>query len=400
MIHRLKCSSLPANAIDPEISSVTSGSDSDVDSTSSILGAEVSGLLSATKPVKPIGTNVSHHADIFPPEIGSVISASDSDVDSKFSVLNAEVSGSSSAIESVELVSLDSRQVADEFLSLIGHEALLGPLLMSVFERLEQSDDINLRSYLLSLLGKYWDELLLHVQQKPVTNSQRLAAEMLYAETFYIVDKMYAEYGFHDRSTSKTLEQAMLRIPGEMQEQRSQRVSKIVANAAKLATRSEPLERKSSIVSTDGLLDQDYSTQADLWKHSRLTTMYPNAKVVFAVVKDFLVSGVAFGHLRLALRDTLHQKPMDIVRQEVFSGIPSSDEISYDVTFFVYWDIRQYLENELTPRQTLASVLTVSGGSRDAFATPCGSYIQWLWSEASVDLLDALDETMKHGKHG
>ena len=392
---------MPANAIDPEIRSVISGSDSNVDSTSSILGAEVSGLLSATKPVKPIGTNVSHQlAGVFPPEIGSVISVSDSDVDSKLSVLNAEASGPSSAIKSVEPVSLNSRQVADEFLSLIRHEALLGPLLMSVFEKLEQSDDINLRSYLFSLLGKYWDELLLQVQQKPVTNSQRLAAEMLYAETFYIVDKMYAEYGFHDRSTSKMLEQVMLRIPGEMQEQRSQRVSKIITNAAKLATRSEPLERKSSIVSTDGLLDQDYSTQADLWKRSRLTTMYPNAKVVFAVVKDFLVSGTAFGHLRLALRDTLHQKPMDIVRQEVFSGIPSSDGISYDVTFFVHWDIRQYLENELIPRQTLASVLTVSGGSRDAFATPCGSYIQWLWSEASVDLLDALDEMMKHGKHG
>ena len=126
----------------------------------------------------------------------------------------------------------------------------------------------------------------------------------------------------------------------------------------------------------------------------------PIAKIVFVVVKDFLVSGIAFGHLRLALRDTLHQKPMDMVRQEVFSGISSSDDNSYDVTFLIYWDIRQYLKEELTPRQTLASVLTVSGGSRDAFATPCALYMQWLWPDASIDLLDALDQTMKHGNYG
>ena len=238
----------------------------------------------------------------------------------------------------------------------------------------------------------------MQVQQEPGTKSQRLAAEMIYGEAFYIVDKMYAEYGFHNRSASKTLEQAMVRIPGEVQEQRTQRISKIVANFAKVATRSELLERKSSIISTDGF--QDYSTQANFKRRSQLTTMYPNAKVVFVVVKDFLVPGIAFGHLRLALRDVLHQKPMDIVRQEVFSRIRFTDEISYNVTFLVRWDIRQYLEDELTPRQTLASVLTVSGDSRDAFATPCGSYIQWFWSEASIDLLDALDQRMEYGEYG
>ena len=340
-------------------------------------------------------------------EISSVISASETGVSSIF---DGKASGSSSATSLLEPFWADPRQVADRFYSLIRDEVLLGPLLVSTFEKLEQSDDVDLRIYLLHLLGKYSDELLLQVQQKPGTKSQRLAAEMICGQASYIVDKMYAEYGFRDRSASMMLEQAMSRIPGEMQEQRSQRVSKIVANVAKAASRSELLEGNHSINSTDGSLYQGHSsipssmTQTDFKRLSaprlRLTSMYPNEKVLFVVVKDFLVSGIAFGHLRLALRDTLHQKPMDIVRQEVFSGISSSDGISYDVTFLVYWDIRQYLESELTPRQTIASVLTVSGGSCDAFATPCGSYMQWLWSDASIDLLDALDQTMEQGSYG
>ena len=176
---------------------------------------------------------------------------------------------------------------------------------------------------------------------------------MIYYQASYIVDKMYAEYSIRERSASKMLEQVMLRIPGEVQEQRSQRVSRIVASFAKVATRSELPERKPSIVSTDGSFHQDYSAipasmiQTGFERRSAaslgFTTIYSNAKIVFVVVKDFLVSGVAFAHLRLALRDTLQQKPMDIVRQEVFSGI-ASDENFYDVTFHVYWDIRQYIK--------------------------------------------------------
>ena len=227
---------------------------------------------------------------------------------------------------------------------------------------------------------------------------------MIYVQASYIVEQMYAEYSFRTRSVSKMLEQVMLRIPGELQEQRSQRVSKVVAN---VATRREFPEEGPSTTGTPNRSYSDITAsmiQTGFERRSAaslgFSTIDLNAKIVFIVVKDFLVSGIAFGHLRLALREILHQKPMDIVRQEVFSGIPASDENSYDVTFLVYWDIRQYLRKELIPQQTLASVLTVSGGSRDAFATSCVSYMQWLWPGASIDLLDALDQTMKHGKYG
>ena len=336
--------------------------------------------------------------------MSSVMSASETDVGSIF---DGTASGSSAATSLLAPLWADSRQVADEFLSLIRDEALLGPLLMSVFEAL---DNIPLGSYLLCLLDKYSEELLLQARQESGTGSQRQAAMMIYHQASYIVDKMYAEYSLRDRSASRMLKQVMLRIPGEMQEQRSQRVSSIVANIAKVATRSKLPEGNPLSVSTDGSFHRDRSnipafmTQTGFERRSAaslgFTAIDSNAKIVFVVVKDFLVTGVAFAHLRLALRDTLQQKPMDIVRQEVFSGIPSSDENSYDVTFHVYWDIRQYIKNELTPRQTFASVLTVSGGSRDAFATPCGSYMKWLWSDASINLLDALDQTMKHGKYG
>lgn len=279
------------------------------------------------------------------PETSSVISASETDISSIF---DRKVSGSSSATSLLEPVWADPRQVADEFLSLIRDEALLGPLLMSVFEELEGLDNIRLRSYLLCLLDKYSEELLLQAQQEPGTESQRQAAMMIYGQASYIVDEMYAEYSFRDRSASKMLEHVMLRVPGEMQEQRSQRVSKVVANIAKIAATRELPERK---LSTDGPLQRNYlditasMTQTGFFERRSAASLGfsildPNAKIVFVVVKDFLVSGIAFGHLRLALRDTLHQKPMDIVRQEVFSGIPSSDDHSYDVTFLVYWDIR------------------------------------------------------------
>ena len=53
----------------------------------------------------------------------------------------------------------------------------------------------------------------MQVQQEPGTKSQRLAAVMIYGEAFYIVDKMYAEYGFHNRS-------------GEVQHRRAQKDEK------------------------------------------------------------------------------------------------------------------------------------------------------------------------------
>ena len=338
------------------------------------------------------------------PEINSVLSASETDVSSLF---DGKVSGSSSATSFLEPVWADSRQVADEFLFLIRDEALLGPLLVSVFEELEELDDVSLPSYLLYLLEEYAEELLLQAQQEPGTESKRQAAMMIYVQASYIVDKVHVEYSLRNRSTSKMLEQVMLRIPGELQEQRSQRVSKVVANVTKIATGREfPAQEPP----TNGPLHRTYSDISAFTKktgferHSAASlgfpTTDPNVKIIFIVVKDFLVSGVAFGHLRLALREILHQKPMDIVRQEVFSGIPASDENSYDVTFLIYWDIRQYLKKELTPQQTLASVLTVSGGSHNAFATSCVSYMQWLWPDASIDLLEALNQTMKHGRYG
>ena len=343
--------------------------------------------------------------------INSVTSASEPNVNPISSISDAEISSSSSATNRLKPVWADSRQLADSFWSLIRDEALLGPLLMSIFEELEDSDDTDLRSYLHHLLGKYSEELLLQVLQKPGLKSLHLAATMIHGQASYIVDKMYAEYTFRHRSATKMVEQMMLRMPGEMQEQRSQRVSKIVADIAEVATRSELLERKSSIISTDGSPHRNSNVPAIMIQtgfkrrsaaNLGRTTIDSNAKIDFGVVKDFLVSGIAFAHLRLALRDILHQKPMDIVRQEVFSRFPSN-ESSYDVSFvnfLVYWDIRQYLKEELTPRQSLASVLTVSGGSRDAFATPCASYMQWLWPDTSNDLLDALDQTMKRGNYG
>ena len=346
----------------------------------------------------------SSHSNTIDPEINSVISASETDVSSVF---DEKLSGSSSATSFLEPVWAESRQVADEFLFLIRDEALLGPLLMSIFEELEELDSIHLRSCLLCLLDKYSEELLLQAQQEPGTESKRQAAMMIYVQASYIVDKMYAEYSFCNLSVSKMLEQVMLRIPGELQEQRSHRVSKVVANVAKRATRREFPEEGPSTTITPNRNYSDIPVsmiQTGFERRSAaslgFSTIDLNAKIVFIVVKDFLVSGIAFGHLRLALREILHQKPMDIVRQEVFSGIPASDENSYDVNFLVYWDIRQYLNKELTPQQTLAPILTVSGGSRDVFATSCVSYMQWLWRGTSIDLLDALDQTMKHGKYG
>ena len=82
-------------------------------------------------------------------ETSSAISASETDVSSIF---DGKASASSAATSRLEPVWADSRQVANEFWSLIRDEALLGPLLMSVFEELEALENTPLRGYLLCLL--------------------------------------------------------------------------------------------------------------------------------------------------------------------------------------------------------------------------------------------------------
>jgi hypothetical protein len=117
-------------------------------------------------------------------------------------------------------------------------------------------------------------------------------------------------------------------------------------------------------------------------------------------IKDFLITGRAFGRLRLAVRHIIQQNPMDAISEEVYYGMKSVKDDFVQARFHVYWEIRDYISRELNTIKGLGSIFTISGGPRSAFATAYNEHMRWLWPNTEFDLLEAMVLALTRGIYG
>ena len=307
----------------------------------------------------------------------------------------------------MEPVWADTYEVVDEFLKAVEDESLLRPLLASIVRRFDAklvTDRLHL------LFQTYCQDLVGQVAQQPDMEASRKAAKFIAHQIPYIVYRICADYVGTNWDTM--LDQLLYRIPGERENEKEVRTAEIKRTM------------NQNIV-MDGIPSDDWRSHAMVNERRRsfnsvnrkpsdikladdaiiFGSVKPGETVVFAVVKDGLVCGRAFGKLRLALRNLIQQEPLDIVRQEVFSGFASSDETLVLATITAQWDIREYFKKELGTIQSLASVLTVTGGSRNAIAAACTNYLDWAWpkavhSNSEYNLVDGIMETIETGNYG
>ena len=80
------------------------------------------------------------------------------------------------------------------------------------------------------------------------------------------------------------------------------------------------------------------------------------------------------------------------------SGLPKI----ITVTFLVYWDLRQYVQEELELdfdlkgfASVLEDVLTISGTIEKAYASRLGDYMKWKWPDSKLDILKHLKELLQ-----
>ena len=77
------------------------------------------------------------------------------------------------------------------------------------------------------------------------------------------------------------------------------------------------------------------------------------------------------------------------------------------VTFLVYWDLKQYVQEELESdfdskdfASVLEDVLTITGTVEKAYASSLRDYIKWKWPNSKLDILEHLKEAVQRTNKG
>ena len=94
-------------------------------------------------------------------------------------------------------------------------------------------------------------------------------------------------------------------------------------------------------------------------------------------------------------RNLVSQAIDELLRE---SGLPKI----ITVTFLVYWDLRQYVQEELELdfdlkgfASVLEDVLTISGTIEKAYASSLRDYMSWKWPDSKLDILEHLKEVLQ-----
>ena len=213
------------------------------------------------------------------------------------SIFDESSSTVSSTIPYMEPFGPDGRAVAEEFLKLNKDEASLGPLLAAAIRKI----DTKVATYQLHLLFEtYCMDLLQQVAQQRGMELQSIAADLILIQIPFHIDRIYTEYVVVNQDTM--LDQLLSQIPGERTKEKEDRTAEISRIINK------------NILNVDKPPDENERRSASTSMKAKFSD---SERVVFAMVKDFLVSGRAFAKLRLAFRSLIRQEPLDIVRQEV-----------------------------------------------------------------------------------
>jgi hypothetical protein len=66
----------------------------------------------------------------------------------------------------------------------------------------------------------------------------------------------------------------------------------------------------------------------------------------------------------------------------------------------VRWNISDFTTHELDVPTDLGQVLTLTGGSSQAYADWCAHYLQWLWGDSKFQLYNHIEKYLKHNTYG
>ena len=114
-------------------------------------------------------------------------------------------------------------------------------------------------------------------------------------------------------------------------------------------------------------------------------------------LKVFILSSNAFENLRWGLNRFLQPDVLQAISKEM--GLETNSEGRHTVTFHVYWNLLNFCEEELEGNWDLATVLTVTGTGKTAFATTCQEYVVRHWPKTGQAVLTFLESAIRHKTH-
>jgi hypothetical protein len=112
---------------------------------------------------------------------------------------------------------------------------------------------------------------------------------------------------------------------------------------------------------------------------------------------SWLVKSIHFRNLKHNISRHIHA-PLEYV-QDVLQSTLSSSELCSAI-FNIEWDVIRYAKEELEDGQKLSTVLTVSGGVKDADASACVEYCRRTWPTTGEFVVQVLEKALANGRHG
>ena len=87
------------------------------------------------------------------------------------------------------------------------------------------------------------------------------------------------------------------------------------------------------------------------------------------------------------VKEPKEQDVMQAIHDEVLQNLPpGAGEGSFKAHFYVRWDLRDHVRNELDGSTDIGQVLTLTGGGVHAYASRCTDYLKWLWKGFQYDM--------------
>ncbi len=115
-------------------------------------------------------------------------------------------------------------------------------------------------------------------------------------------------------------------------------------------------------------------------------------------LQTFILSSNAFKNMRWGLHRFLQPDVLKTISNKMSLELNSKGQ--HTVTFHVHWNLLKFCEEELEGHYDLASVLTVTGTGKIAFATTCQEYVARYWPNTGQDVLLFLESAILQRKHG
>lgn len=113
---------------------------------------------------------------------------------------------------------------------------------------------------------------------------------------------------------------------------------------------------------------------------------------------ESLLKSNAFQMLQENLRLFLHPNEAE---RAVFEAWPikKSNSDSIELEYHIYWDLHEFLDTMVSVDQKLGSMLTLTGGSQNAQASSCKDYLQQIWKDDGLLLLNIVEKYLA-GENG